>query len=114
MFDNSENEDELFAALQHLKYNKHEVILFHVMDKDKEEKFNYKNRPYKFVDLESGKEMKINPKEVKKEYENFVQQYLKKLKLKCAQYQIDFVDADINRGFHQILETYFLKRKKLM
>ena len=28
-----ENSEDVFAALQHLKHNKHEVILFHVVDR---------------------------------------------------------------------------------
>ncbi|NQV01035.1 MAG: DUF58 domain-containing protein, partial [Bacteroidia bacterium] len=36
MFENTSNPDELFAALQHLKHNRHEVVLFHVTDKSKE------------------------------------------------------------------------------
>ncbi|MEK7226097.1 MAG: hypothetical protein AAB221_10470, partial [Bacteroidota bacterium] len=37
MFDNSDqNTNELLSALQHFKHNKHEVILFHVVDKKKE------------------------------------------------------------------------------
>lgn len=114
MFDNNEKEEDIFDALQHLKYNKHEVILFHVIDKQKEMELDYKNRPYRFVDLESGDELKINPKEIKKEYQKAVNERIKNLKLKCAQYKIDFVDADINKGFNPILQTYFLKRKKMM
>ena len=53
MFDNSEKNEELFSALHHLKFNKHEVVLFHVMDKSKELEFDYENRPYKFVDMET-------------------------------------------------------------
>ena len=55
MMESNANTDELFSALQHLKYNKHEVILFHVSDKGKELDFNFENRPYKFVDMETGR-----------------------------------------------------------
>ena len=60
MLDNSERSDELFSALQHLKHNKHEVILFHTVDKSKEIDFDFANRPYTFVDMESGDEVKVN------------------------------------------------------
>ncbi|MCO5289712.1 MAG: DUF58 domain-containing protein, partial [Bacteroidetes bacterium] len=33
MFDNMNEQEKLFKSLQHLKHNKHEVILFHVTDK---------------------------------------------------------------------------------
>ena len=50
--------EELFAALQHLKFNKHEVVLFHVVDKEKEIDFNFENRPYLFIDMETGEKSK--------------------------------------------------------
>ena len=39
--------------------------------------------------------------------------YKKQLQLKCGQYKIDFVEADINKGFEQILLPYLVKRSKL-
>ncbi len=113
MMENTGSHDELFSALQHLKHNKHEVILFHTVDKDKEIDFNFENRPYQFIDLESGEEIKLHPNEVK---ENYVEQILAQtnsLKLKCLQYGIEFVEVDINQGFHQILLAYLIKRKKM-
>ncbi|MDQ3073153.1 MAG: DUF58 domain-containing protein, partial [Bacteroidota bacterium] len=50
MLDNSEREEELFSALQHLKYKGHEVMLFHTMDEQKEVAFQYENRPSLFID----------------------------------------------------------------
>jgi len=113
MIESQSNTDELFSALQHLKYNKHEVILFHVVDKNKEFDFNYDSRPYKFIDLESGEEVKINPHEVKEEFIKSVQKFKDELKLRCAKYHIDFVEADINKSFDQILLPYLLKRERL-
>lgn len=113
MLDNSEREEELFSALQHLKHNKHEVILFHVVDYSTEMNFEFENRPYRFVDMESGEEVKLNPNEVKEAYVEQVNQRAKELKLKCGQYGIDFVSADIGKGFNQILLPFLSKRKKL-
>lgn len=105
--------DEMFSALQHLRYNKHEVILFHVVDKAKELDFDFENRPYKFVDMESGEELRLTPLELRKEYVESVGEFVKELKLRCGKYMIDFVAADINAGFSQILHPYLLKREKL-
>ena len=113
MMDNSDKNEELFSALQHLKFNKHEVILFHVMDKSKELDFEYENRPYKFVDMETAEELKLSPNEVRKNYREQSQAFLRELKLKCTQYRIDFIEADINEGFDNVLLSYLLKRSKL-
>ena len=113
MLDSTATSEELLSALQHLKHNKHEVILFHVIDKQKEIDFDFENRPYKFVDMESGREIKVSPNEVKESYRKIVTEAKELLKLKCGQYKIDFIEADINKGFDQILLPYLLKREKL-
>lgn len=105
--------DELFSALQHLRHNKHEVILFQVMDKGKELDFNFDNRPYRFIDLESGEELKVNPNEVKDNYLKAIGRFERDLKLHCNQYRIDFVEASIDKGFQQILMPYLLKRTRM-
>lgn len=110
MMDSVKDNEELFSALQHLKHNKHEVVLFHVTDKNMEEEFNFENRPYRFMDVETGEEVKVNPNEIRKTYLSTMAGFKKNLKLKCGQYRIDFVEADINEGFQQVLLPYLVKR----
>lgn len=112
MLDGSKT-DELFTALQHLRYNKHEVILFHVTDHSLEREFDFNNQPHKFVDLESGQVVKFNPWEVKEHYTSTVHNYFEDLKVKCGQYKIDLAEADINNDFRDVLLPYLVKRKKL-
>ena len=114
MLDSKSVSEELFSALQHLKHNKHEVILFHVTDKKKEEDFEFENRPYRFIDMETGEEIKLQTNQVKAEYLSQMHEYKKQLMLKCGQYKIDFVEADINLGFAQVLMPYLVKRTKMM
>lgn len=114
MMDNSEHQDQLFSALQHLKHNKHEVILFHVVDKQREIDFEFDNRPYTFIDMESGEQVKVNPTEIKQSYLDSMGSYKKELMLRCAQYHIDFVEADINEGFNHVLREYLVKRQRMM
>jgi len=114
MFESNSNNEEIFSALQHLKYRKHEVILFHVVDKSKELDFEFDNKPYHFIDLESGEEIKLNPTQIKEQYRASVNKFTEKLKLKCGQYHIDFVEADINQGFDSVLFTYLVKRHRMI
>ena len=107
------NLDGIFSALQHLRHNKHEIILFHVVDKQHEVEFKYENRPYKFIDLESGKSIKLNPNDVREIFQKQSSELFDQLKLKCAQYQIDFIEADIKGDFTEVLIPYLIKRKKL-
>jgi len=106
-------ENELFSALQHLRHNMHEVILFHVTDKETEEKFEFDNRPYRFIDMESGEEVKIHPAEVRESYVSSMNNYHKELLLRCRQYRIELVEADIKQGFRQVLMPYLVKRVRM-
>lgn len=112
MFQPTTNNDELFEALRHLKYNKHEVILFHTFDKDKEWQFNYDNTPKRFIDVETGEYINLYADNIKGSYEKAVAEYFYNLKLKCSQYQIKYVEANINESFHKILTTYLIERQK--
>ncbi len=103
----------LFSALQHLKFNKHEVVIFNVTDKSKEVDFNFANRPYQFIDMETGAILKAHTSKVKNAYLEEMSSYRQKLSLKCAQYKIDMVDADINAGFDQVLQGYLIKRQRM-
>lgn len=103
----------LFSSLQHLKFNKHEVVIFNVTDKSKEVDFNFENRPHEFIDLETGMTLKTHTSKVAATYVQQMGAYRQELVLKCAQYKIDVVDADINEGFDHILQSYLIKRQKM-
>jgi len=111
---NSNSLEHIFSALQHLRHNKHEVILFHTIDKSKEVDFDFENRPYTFVDTESGEQVKLHAHEVKDYYVEQIQQFKKELMLKCGQYKIDFIEADINNSLNSILMAFLAKRAKMV
>jgi len=113
MLDHNENKEDLISALRHLKHNKHEVILFHVFEKETELEFEFDNRPYKFIDVESGDELKINPQEIKDTYRKKANELFNEIKLECGHFGIEFITADIKKGFHQILYPYLVKRSKM-
>ncbi|GAB3168146.1 DUF58 domain-containing protein [Telluribacter humicola] len=113
MFDNIEHSEQLFTALQHLRHNLHEVLLFHVTDRRTEEEFAFEDRPYEFIDLETGERVKVQPHQVRDHYQQYVKQFYRDLKLKCGQYKVDFIEADIAQSFDPILTAYLVKRSKL-
>ncbi len=106
-------QEKVFSALQHLRYNKHEVLLFHVTDTSQEFEFEFENRPYRFVDMETGEQLKLNPAEVREAYVAQAKQRFTELKLRCSQYRIDLIEADIKRGFNDVLLAYLVKRQKM-
>jgi len=106
--------EEQFEAYKHLKYNKHEVVLFYLNEPITEMDLEFDNKPYKFIDLETSEEIKLNPNLFKRKHKEQAEKYLKELKLKCLQYKIDFVEVDINKGFDLVLNSYLLKRQKML
>ncbi|TJY37941.1 DUF58 domain-containing protein [Pontimicrobium aquaticum] len=114
MFQDGIDDVKLFDALRHLKYNKHEVVLFHVMDKEKEFNFDFDNAPKRFVDVETGEYIDLYAENIKENYEKAVARYFNNIKLKCGQYQIKYFEADINESFNKVLTTYMLERQKFV
>ncbi len=113
MFDSGEDPEEIFKSLQHLKHNKHEVLLFHVSDHDTELDFNFEERPYEFVDLETGDKVRLTPSEIKTRYISSLVEFHKNLKLKCNQLKIDFISANTRTEYFTVLQTYLIKRSKM-
>jgi len=112
MFQTETEEEKLFEALRHLKYNKHSVVLFHLLDNAHELHFDFENTPKRFVDVETGEQIDLYADSIKKAYSERVLQYQKELKLKCAQYQIKYVDVDIGSNFSQVLNSFMIERQK--
>jgi uncharacterized protein (DUF58 family) len=98
MFDNVEDPQELFGALQHLK---HQLL------------FEFENRPYEFIDLETGEKIRLQPNQVQETYKTHIENYYKALKMKCGQYKIDFIEVDIAQPFEDVLYAYMVKRSKM-
>ncbi|WP_304142730.1 DUF58 domain-containing protein [Mesoflavibacter zeaxanthinifaciens] len=114
MFQTKTNEQKLFEALRHLKHNKHEVVLFHVFDSEKELIFNFDNKPKRFIDVETGQYINLYADSVKENYNKMVKEYFKQLKLKCLQYKIKYVQSNVNQGFNDVLTTYMIERQKFI
>ena len=114
LFDNSDrNINDLFTAFQHLKHNKHEVILFNVLDNKLELDLDFENRPFSFDDPETGDSVKLNPLSIREQYRSQIQKFEHDIDLKCGQYQIDYNLVDIADGFATILQAFLSKRKRM-
>ncbi len=113
MFDGSENEKEIWQALQQLRFMKHEVVLFHVRHAPEEIDLDFPNRPMRFVDLESGEKLLLNPAEIRDYYTQKVASFDHELKTRCMQYKIDFYPVDVSKDFHQVLLPFYVKRMRM-
>ncbi len=114
MMDDAEHIEELFSALQHLKFNKHEVILFHTMDGAQELAFDFDNRPFEFVDMETGERVRLQPQQVKEQYQDRMAEFTAMVQNRCHQYKIDYLPVDLSEPVEQVLHSFLLKRNKLL
>jgi len=113
-FMGEETPQEILESLQHLRFNKHEVLLFSIRDKEFENEFNFANRPSQFIDLETGESIKLNPSEIRSMYSQKQKDFFNELELLCGRFSIDYAEADIRKEFNAVLQSYLLKRKKMM
>ncbi len=114
MFQTATDDDKLFAALRHLKYNKHEVVLFHLLDRSTEHDFDFESTPKRFIDVETGEHIDLYADTVKEAYQSRITDYFDTLKLRCAQYKIKYVEVDVRADFSKVLNTYMVERHKFL
>ncbi len=113
LFDSATDKEELFLALQHLRYNQHEVIVFNVTDQALEYELKFENRPHTFVDMETGEKLNLNPSQLKKQYQQATEKFERELSVRCGQFGIDYNLIDIQKGFSPLFLAYLAKRSKM-
>jgi uncharacterized protein (DUF58 family) len=108
----AQEQEAALAALQHLRHQHHEVLLFHVLDRATESEFAFQDRPYIFEDVETGQEIRLQPSQVREQYRAAMRQFEEDLALRCGQLKIDFVPVDVREPFEKVLYAYLVKRGK--
>ena len=105
-------QEAALAALQHLRHQHHEVLMFHVLDRATESNFDFQDRLYIFEDIETGQEIRLQPAQVRAQYQAAMRQFEDELALRCGQLKIDFVPVDVREPFDKVLHAYLVKRGK--
>jgi hypothetical protein len=100
-------------ALQHLRFNKHEVIVFQVLDRQREQAFLFENRPYEFEDPETGTRVRVQPAQVREAYISGMSSYLDAFRNYCLQNRIDLAEADIAEPVEAVLRAFLSRRSVL-
>lgn len=105
LFDNPER---ILAGLQHFRYNKNDVIVFHVMD-EFETEFPFKDMT-KFLGLEGYPDILADPRSLRKAYVAEVEDFVTTIRRGCLKQQIDYVQVTTNQLLDVVLTTYLAKR----
>ena len=112
MWQTGEDDEKLFEALRHLKYNRHEVVVFHLLDRDTEVAFNFGSGPKRFLDVETEDYIDLYSENVKEAYERKVNAFFQHIKLQCARYRIKYVEIDVGESFAKVLNTFMIERQQ--
>ncbi len=100
----------IIQALKHFRTQKHEVLVFHIVDQNEEE-FAYK-RETQFEDSETAEKIIANPWQIRKSYLANYEQHLLTLKQGFQQYQIEYNAVNTSIPLNDLLLKYLIKRRK--
>ncbi len=103
--------DEVLKALRHFRHRKHEVLVFHVLDK-KEINFDFP-RSGIFRDIETGEEINTQPWHIREDYSKQVQQFIDFYRKNCRDNLIDYIPVNTSTPYDKVLMEYLVKRKML-
>lgn len=99
---------ELSGALQHLRFRKHDVVVFHLLEQA-EIQFDF-DRPMRFVDLEGGPAILADPSLVAVEYRQAVETYLSDLKTIVRDANVDYQRLSLEQHYGDVLAKFLLAR----
>lgn len=105
-----DNQEDVIKSLRHFRYDKNEVILFHILDPV--EMSFIDSSPVQLVDSETKEELFSQPADIKKEYENLMKSFVEKYRSECIKNNIDYVLLTTDTPFDTALLKYLNKRRK--
>ena len=111
MSDLLDDADTIISGLKHFRYNRHEVIVFQILD-PRERDFAFPREAI-FKDMETGEELTTLPYQIKKSYAEQVEEFTDKIATHCRQANIDFHPIDTSTPFDKALYAFLSKRERL-
>jgi len=102
--------ESVVRALHHFRHRRHEVIVFHVLDKA-EIDFPFKDVT-SFYDLETKERIQVDPSYVREAYVQEMEAFIENYRRSCAEGNIDYVLADTATPYDFMLTRYIAKRNK--
>ncbi len=107
-----DDKDKMLKAIKEFKYNKNEVILFHLLDPT-EINLDVGEESH-FIDMENGGELITEPYQIRGEYRKSVQNFINEIKTECLNFGVEYSLITTDQPFDKALLNYFIKRSKLI
>ena len=104
--------DALMKAVERLRFQKHEVIVFHIWDPW--ERDLPLEGHFWFHDLETGETLLTQAESVRDSYRGAVRQWREELESQCRNRAVDRVELTTDQPLDQALLDYLVRREKTM
>ena len=103
--------EQVLMGLNNFKYNKQEVIVFHLVDR-KEYDFDFTDRT-QFNDMETGATITTDPWHIRSAYKDQIDESIKNYRQGCRNLKIDYVQIFTDQPLDIALNQYLNKRQRL-
>ncbi len=102
--------EELLDCFQHMKFRKHDLAVFHIMDPEELE-FEF-DRSIRFLDMESSFSIVSEPSIIRREYLSEVDKYLERMKQGCREFHVDYRFVRTSEPYDKVLTDFLLERQR--
>lgn len=103
--------EAVMRALHHFRHKKHEVILYHVLDKAELE-LNFES-PVNLIDMETSDRLQLDPASVREDYLARIQEFITSYRSACSRSRVDYLTTDTEIPYDLMLSAYLNKRARL-
>jgi uncharacterized protein (DUF58 family) len=103
--------EELLSAFQHLRFKKHDLAIFHLLD-PAELKFEF-DRPVRFVDLESSGSIVTEPALIREQYLAEINKFLNRITSGCREFKADYRRVLTDQLYDKVLADFLVERAQL-
>jgi uncharacterized protein (DUF58 family) len=100
--------EELLGAFQHVRFKKHDLAVFHLLD-EAELKFEF-DRPVRFVDLEGPGSIVTEPSIIRDEYLAQLNRFLARIQSGCREFKTDYRRVTTDQAYERVLADFLVER----
>jgi uncharacterized protein (DUF58 family) len=101
---------ELRRCFEHLRFRKHDVAAFHLLDR-RELRFDF-HRPMRFLDMEGGPSIFAEPNDIADRYHKAINTYLSELRTLTLELAIDYHRVSLDEDYEKVLMQFLVGRTR--
>ena len=104
--------DDILAGLDHLRFDGHNVVVFHTLD-PYEIEFPFKGT-WRFEGLEAEPPLTTQPERIREDYLSSLNSYLAALRAGCVGSHVDYTTVDTSHPLDAVLREFFFRRESTL